>query len=120
MEARNALLLGRLRKGPTAMGAREALEIATRGSAGCLGREGELGRLSAGAVGDLVCWPLEGVQFAGALTDPVEAWLRCGPVAARHTVVDGKLVVEDGAIVAPGEDEMLRRHRAISARIQGV
>jgi hypothetical protein len=71
-------------------------------------------------VGDLVCWPLQGVQFAGALTDPVEAWLRCGPVAARHTVVQGKLVVEDGMIVAPGEDDMLRRHRTISARIQGV
>ena len=120
MEARNALLLGRLRKGPTSMGARDALEIATRGSAACLGREGELGQLVPGAVGDLVCWPLEGVRFAGALTDPIEAWLRCGPVSARHTVVNGKVVVEDGAIVAPGEAEMLRRHRAISARIQGV
>src|SRR4051794_20349549 len=120
MEARNALLLGRLRKGPTSMGARDALEIATRGSAGCLGRDGELGQLAAGAVGDLVCWPLEGMQFAGALTDPVEAWLRCGPVAARHTVVNGELVVEDGAVVASGAEEMLRRHRTISARIQGV
>jgi cytosine/adenosine deaminase-related metal-dependent hydrolase len=120
MEARNALLLGRLRQGPTSMGARDALEIATRGSAGCLGREGEIGQLSVGAVGDLVCWPLVGLAFAGALTDPISAWLRCGPVAARHTVVHGKVVVEDGAIVAPGEAEMLQRHRAISARIQGV
>src|SRR4051812_13679657 len=120
MEARNALLLGRLRKGPTSMGARDALEIATRGSAGCLGRDGELGQLAPGAVGDLVCWPLEGVQFAGALTDPVEAWLRCGPLAARHTVVRGELVVRNGTIVAPGEADMLRRHRTISARVQGV
>jgi cytosine/adenosine deaminase-related metal-dependent hydrolase len=120
MEARNALLLGRLRKGPTSMGARDALEIATRGSARCLGREGELGQLSPGAAGDLVCWPLEGVQFAGALTDPVEAWLRCGPVSARHTVVHGNVVVRHGTLVPPGEADMLRRHRAISARIQGV
>jgi cytosine/adenosine deaminase-related metal-dependent hydrolase len=120
MEARNALLLGRLRKGPASMGARDALEIATRGSARCLGREGEIGQLSPGAVGDLVCWPLEGVQFAGALTDPVEAWLRCGPVSARHTVVNGKLVVRNGTIVASGEADMLRRHRTISARIQGL
>ena len=49
MEARNALLLGRLRKGPTSMGARDALEIATRGSAGCLGRDASAGqRLSGG------------------------------------------------------------------------
>jgi cytosine/adenosine deaminase-related metal-dependent hydrolase len=118
MEARNALLLGRLRKGPAAMGARDALDIATRGSAACLGREGELGVLAVGAAGDLVCWPLEGVAFAGALTDPVEAWLRCGPVAARHTIVAGRTVVRDGQITAPGVDEMLRRHRDISTRIQ--
>ena len=115
MEARNALLLGRLRGGPASTGARDALEIATRGSAACLGRAGELGQLSVGAAGDLVCWPLEGIQFAGALTDPVEAWLRCGPIAARHTVVNGRAVVEHGRLVATGEEEMLCRHRAISA-----
>src|SRR5436190_889669 len=120
MEARNALLLGRVRKGPESMGARDAVEIATRGSAACLGREGELGTLAVGAAGDLVCWPLEGVAFAGALSDPVEAWLRCGPVAARHTVVHGRTVVLDGRLAVPGEEHMLRRHRAISARIQGV
>ncbi len=70
-------------------------------------------------MGDLVCWPLEGIAFAGALTDPVEAWLRCGPVAARHTIVNGGAVVRDGHLVAPNVEEMLARHRAISARIQG-
>ena len=120
MEARNSLLLGRMRKGPQSMGARDALEIATRGSAGCLGREGELGVLAPGAAGDLVCWPMEGVAFAGALSDPVEAWLRCGPVSARHTVVHGKVLVEDGALTVGGVDEMLARHRTISARIQGA
>jgi cytosine/adenosine deaminase-related metal-dependent hydrolase len=119
MEARNALLLGRLRLGPASTSARDALEIATRGSAGCLGRRGELGELTVGAAGDLVCWPLEGVQFAGALSDPVEAWLRCGPVAARHTVVHGRAVVRDGRLTVPGEEAMLRRHAEISARIQG-
>src|SRR5262249_22487334 len=113
MEARNALLLGRLRAGPSAMSARDALEIATRGSAGCLGRTGELGQLSVGAVGDLVCWPQEGVAYAGALSDPVEAWLRCGPAAARHTVVHGRPIVVDGELTIDGTDDMLRRHRAI-------
>ena len=76
--------------------------------------------LAAGSVGDLVCWPLEGVAFAGALTDPVEAWLRCGPVAARHTVVAGRTVVRDGRLAVPGERAMLARHRVISARMQDV
>jgi cytosine/adenosine deaminase-related metal-dependent hydrolase len=118
MEARNALLLGRLRAGPAAMSARDALEIATRGSAGCLGRTGELGQLSVGAAGDVVCWPQEGVAYAGALSDPIEAWLRCGPAAARHTIVHGRPVVTNGELTIDGTDDMLRRHRAISARLQ--
>jgi cytosine/adenosine deaminase-related metal-dependent hydrolase len=120
LEARTALLQGRLRNGPTSITARDALEIATRGSAGCLGRDGELGQIRVGSVGDLVCWPLEGVAFAGALTDPVEAWLRCGPVAARHTVVAGRAVVRDGQLVATGVGDILARHRRVAARIQGV
>jgi cytosine/adenosine deaminase-related metal-dependent hydrolase len=121
MEARNALLLGRLRHGPASTGARDALEIATLGGAACLGRTDELGVLRPGAVGDLVCWPLEGVAFAGALTDPIEAWLRCGPVAARHTVVAGQPVVHDGHLAAEAQlDQMLARHRRLAAALQGV
>jgi cytosine/adenosine deaminase-related metal-dependent hydrolase len=118
IEARTALLQGRLRKGPSQMGARDVLEIATAGSAGCLGRSGELGRLAVGSVGDLVCWPLEGIAFAGAITDPVEAWLRCGPLAARHTVVAGRAVVRDGRLVSDHVEEILSRHRKVAERIQ--
>jgi cytosine/adenosine deaminase-related metal-dependent hydrolase len=120
IEARAALLLGRQRKGPAGMTAREVLDIATRGGAACLDRGGEIGELSVGAAGDLVCWPQEGVQYAGALVDPVEAWLRCGPVAARHTVVAGRPVVRDGVLAVPGTDDILRRHAAAAARIQGL
>jgi cytosine/adenosine deaminase-related metal-dependent hydrolase len=120
IEARAALLLGRQRHGPGGMTAREVLDMATRGGAACLGRAGEIGELTVGAVADLVCWPQEGVAFAGALTDPVEAWLRCGPTAARHTVVGGRVIVRDGALTVPGVDDMLRRHAAAAARVQGL
>jgi cytosine/adenosine deaminase-related metal-dependent hydrolase len=118
MEARAALLLGRQRGGPAGMTAREVLEIATRGGAGCLGRAGEIGELTVGAAGDVVCWPQEGVAFAGSLTDPVEAWLRCGPAAPRHTVVAGKVIVRDGVLTVPDVDGILARHRAAAARMQ--
>jgi cytosine/adenosine deaminase-related metal-dependent hydrolase len=120
LEARNALLLGRLRKGPTGMSARDVLEMATLGSARCLGRSGEVGVLAPGSCGDLVAWPLEGISFAGAWSDPVEAWLRCGPVAARHTVVGGKLIVRNGELTLPDVDEMLRRHERVSRSWQKV
>src|SRR3712207_4999624 len=114
LEARTAMLQGTLRHGAGAMSARDGLEIATRGGAACVGRTGEIGGLSVGACGDLAVWPLEGPQFAGALSDPVEAWLRCGPVPARHTVVGGRLVVDDGGPVHPGLDDQLAVHRPVS------
>ena len=103
------MLQGKLRHGAGSMSARDALEVATRGGAACLGRTGEIGELSVGACGDLVVWALDGVRFAGALSDPVEAWLRCGPVSARHTVVGGRLVVEDGVPVHSGPRRAARR-----------
>ncbi len=153
-EARNALLVGRLRDGQrhlsaekgldsgrpadgavgqnvvdteasdaerggtTYFSAREALDVATRGSAACLGREGEIGELSPGACGDLVVWQLDGPAFAGALSDPIEAWLRCGPLSARDTIVAGRPVVSGGQIVHPGLDERLAEHRQCAAAMQ--
>ena len=117
MESRNALLQAKLRSGPQSFAARDALEMATRGGAACLGRSGEIGELSPGAVGDVVVWSLEGVRFAGALTDPVEAWLRCGPVSARDTIVHGRPLVAEGQLVSPDVAEMLERHRAAAERL---
>jgi cytosine/adenosine deaminase-related metal-dependent hydrolase len=119
LEARTAMLLARLRSGAASTGTRDALAIATLGGAACLGRTGELGVLRAGAVGDLVCWRVDGLCFAGALSDPVEALLRCGPVAAHHTVVAGRTVVEDGRLVHPAMADVLERHRVASTRVQG-
>jgi len=119
MEARNAMLLGRLRTGPSSMQARDALELATLGGAACLGRTGEIGVLTPGAAGDVAVWSLDGVRFAGALSDPVEAWLRCGPVSARDTIVAGRAVVAGGLLVDNRIDEILDRHRAVATRWQG-
>ena len=115
VEARAALLLGRLRGGAGAMRARHVLEMATRGGAACLGRAGEIGELTVGAVADLVVWPLDGISFAGALSDPLEALLRCGPLGARHTVVAGRVLVRDGQALANDLSGVLRRHRTIAA-----
>jgi cytosine/adenosine deaminase-related metal-dependent hydrolase len=120
MEARTALLSARLRNGPTSMSARDALEMATVGSAACLGRSGEIGTLATGACGDVVAWPIEGVPFAGAWSDPIEALLRCGPVSARHTVVAGKVIVRNGQLELRNLEEMLQLHARIARSWQAV
>ena len=60
------------------------------------------------------------MRYAGALVDPVEAWLRCGPVSALHTVVAGRVLVRDGVLTVPGVEEKLRGHAVAAARIQGL
>ena len=117
-ESRLAMLLGKLRSGAEAMSARDALEIATRGSAGCLGREGEIGVIEVGAVADITAWKLEGPAFAGVLDDLIEGWLRCGPIGAHHTIAAGEPVVEAGTLVSPKLDEMLSTHATIARRFQ--
>ena len=100
------------------MTAREVLDVATRGGAACLERTGEIGELSVGACGDLVVWAADPVGYAGALTDPVEAWLRCGPGRARETMVAGRVLVENGALTLTDVPDLLARHRVAATRLQ--
>ena len=118
LEARQAMLLAKLTSGAEAGTARMALEFATRGGAGCLGRVGEIGELSVGSVGDVAVWSLEGPQFAGVVGDPIEGWLRCGPSSAKYTIVHGRAVVRNHQLVSTKTDAMLADHARLSRRMQ--
>jgi cytosine/adenosine deaminase-related metal-dependent hydrolase len=96
-ELRGALLMARVRGGPAALTAREALELATRHGARCLGREDELGRLEVGALADVALWRVDDAGRAG-IADPVAA-LVLGPPRPVHTLlVGGEPVVEEGEL----------------------
>ena len=85
------------RGGPTALTARDALELATRHGARCLGRDDELGHLSVGALADVALWDLGEAGFAG-IADPVAA-LAFGPTRPVDALlVGGEVVVEDGEL----------------------
>ena len=118
LEARQAMLLAKLKNGADAADARMALEVATIGGAGCLGRLGEIGQIVVGQVGDIAIWDLTGIQFAGAIADPIEAWLRCGPTSARDTIVHGKAIVRDGHLVSTKVNEMMTSHTRLAAKMQ--
>ena len=114
------LVANRFRSGPAAFNARRVLEMATRNGAACLGRTGELGELSPGANADIAVWPVEGLQWSGAVSDPVEAWLRCGPSAPKHLVVGGESRVTDGRLVMDDLPDLLRRHSTAARRLQSL
>ncbi len=115
-EARQGLLVTRAVGGPRAMGIREALRIATRGGAACLGRE-DIGSIEPGKRADLVLVGLDGLGFAGAEADPVAAVLLCAPVRARHVLVEGRAVVRDEHLVQVDEREVAAAARRVARRI---
>jgi cytosine/adenosine deaminase-related metal-dependent hydrolase len=96
-EARQALLLQRVKNGADSMSAREALEIATRGGAQVLGRSKELGSIEPGKRADIAIWDVSGIEAAGAW-DPVAALVLCGPFNVRDLIVEGRRVVQSGLL----------------------
>jgi cytosine/adenosine deaminase-related metal-dependent hydrolase len=97
-EARQAMLTTRGRKGAAAMSARQALWVATRGGAACLGRD-DVGAIEVGKRADIALFPIDDLTHRGAETDPVASLVFCSPGPVRHLFVEGKPVVRDGQLV---------------------
>jgi cytosine/adenosine deaminase-related metal-dependent hydrolase len=118
-EARQALLLARLRGGPRALSARRALAMSTIEGARCLGREAELGSLEPGKLADLALWRLDGLGHAD-VTDPVAALVLGPPAPLELLLVGGARVVERGRLRTASEAEIAARartaHLALLAR----
>ena len=115
-EARQAMLLSRLRYGAQAMPARRALELATLGGARVLHREEEIGTLEVGKCADLALFDISGVEHAGA-ADPVAGLLRCATQYADTVMVNGKVLVRAGRLVDERLYEYIPRGRKIAARL---
>lgn len=112
-EVRQALLLQRVRYGSEALTAREALAMATQGGARVLGFE-DAGKIETGALADLALFPVNRLDYAGALSDPVAALVFCGiRHEADYVMVNGRLVVEGGRLLTI--DEELLRDKANEA-----
>lgn len=114
-EARMGMLVARLH-GPTAMSAREALRVATRGGASCLGRD-DIGSLEVGKRADVALFSVEGLDFAGAEADLVAAVLLCSPQRVRHLLVEGRAVVRDSRLTGSDEKEIAAHGHRIARRI---
>jgi cytosine/adenosine deaminase-related metal-dependent hydrolase len=96
-DLRGAMLVARLRGGPKALTAREALELGTRHGARCLGWDDELGHLSVGALADVALWRVDDAAHAG-IADPVFALVTGPPRPVDTLFVGGELVVEGGEL----------------------
>ena len=115
-EVRQAMLVSRAGGDPSALTAREALRLATRGGAACLGRD-DVGSIEPGKRADIALFPVEGLPWTGAEADPVAAVIHCWPGRVRHLLVEGEAVVRDSRLVKVDEDAIARDGRRIGSRI---
>jgi cytosine/adenosine deaminase-related metal-dependent hydrolase len=109
-EARQCLLLQRVMGNPRAMTAREALEIATLGGAAVLGRD-DIGALAPGMAADLIAFDLNALGYAGgAVHDPLAALLFCHPQSVDLAIVNGRILVEEGHLLAGELPQLIEKH----------
>jgi cytosine/adenosine deaminase-related metal-dependent hydrolase len=116
-ELREALLVARLKGGPQALTAREALALGTIHGARCLGREAEIGSLELGKLADVALWRLTGLDHAG-IADPVAALVLGPRPRPAHLLVGGRPVVSDGRLTTGDEETIAADLAAASKRIQ--
>jgi 8-oxoguanine deaminase len=126
-EARQALLLARLRAGiegaslsgegtPPLLTGRQALELATRGGAAVLGRS-DIGSLEPGKCADFIALKLDKLSYAGALHDPVAALVFCAPQNVDYSFVHGKMIVKDGKLLTLDTARLVEKHNRAAARL---
>lgn len=116
-EARQAMLLQRVgwpgfESRGDRMSAREALELATLGGAKVLQRN-DIGSLEPGNAADLVAFRIDGLEHAGGQSDLVASLLTCAPGRVWLSVINGRIVVEDGALQGIDLGPLIERHNLI-------
>ena len=112
-EARQTMLLQRVNSKASAMTAREALKVATRGGASVLNRD-DIGMLAPGYAADITAFKRDNVDFSGSDWDPVASLIFCGPSKANYTIINGKIVVSEGQLTTIPLEKLIHEHSKLS------
>ena len=115
-EARQTLLLQRLKFGADKFSGREALKLATKGGAKVLNRN-DIGEISVGKAADFAIYDLKQIDFSGTSSDPVAALVFCGPVKTKYTICNGKIISENGHMKNFDINMSLEKHALASIRL---
>lgn len=115
-EARQAMLLQRVMGNPAGLTGLEALELATLGGAKVLGRD-DIGTIEPGKCADFIGFKLNRLDYAGAQHDPQSALVFCAPQRVDLSVINGKIIVEDGELRTIDVGQVIEQHNAISKQL---
>ena len=114
IELRNAMLLSRLREPKYWLNTEEVLWMATVGGAKALGRN-DIGQILPGKCADIIMIDMDRLEYSGAQHDPAAAIIfnvLMSPI--DYSIINGKIVVENGNIIGLTEKELIKKHQQIS------
>ena len=119
-EMRVAYLLHRLNSSSEAPSGYDILKMASRGSASIRGRE-ELGHLAEGMAADFFAISLDRIELVGGQYD-LKSLLSCIGFkgAVDYTVVNGKVVVEQGRLVNVEEEKIVSKANAAVEKLLNI
>jgi cytosine/adenosine deaminase-related metal-dependent hydrolase len=95
------------------MSARQALEVATLGGAAVLGRD-DIGSIAPGMAADLVGFRTDTLPMTGTHSDPVAGLLFGAPHGADLSIINGRIVIEDGELAGVEMPVLIERHTRLS------
>ena len=115
-EARQAMLLQRVNGDAASLSARAALELATLGGASVLGR-GDIGQIAPGMAADIIAFRLDSIGMAGGRHDPIASLIFCQPPSVDLSIVNGRMVIEDGQLLLVDLPPLIERHNKLSRQL---
>jgi 8-oxoguanine deaminase len=116
-EARQALLVHRAVSGVSSTSAEEMLRVASSGGANVLGWD-SIGSLEPGKQADAAVFDMNGIDRAGSWHDPLAALLFTGiSHRTRWTIVQGRVVVDEGRLVGIDEEKVARQANALAKKM---
>jgi cytosine/adenosine deaminase-related metal-dependent hydrolase len=80
-----------------------------------LGRD-DIGRIAPGCAADIVAFDLDAIGYAGQ-HDPLAALLFCAPSRVAWSMIDGRVVIEQGRLVTIDAAKVAREQRALAIRL---
>ena len=115
-EVRNAMLLQRVKYGARAMSPTQALEMATIGGAKLL-RRNDTGSIKPGKAADVIGIKTKTLPFAGGLHDPIAALLMCASGEVNLSIVNGKVLIENGKLLSEDLNLLIMKQNELGERL---
>ncbi len=119
MEMRNALLLQRVKYGADSLMPEDVLRMGTMGGATVLHMEDYIGSISPQKAADLVVVRVDDIYHAGGQDDLVGSILLCDTKGVDFSMINGKVVVEDGRLLGIDLESFVQKQNRISWKIIG-